>query len=106
MHGDYQRAIDLAGYFPPVFPREDAVRLQAETYNNWAEEFEQEAVADADASEHRDALRKKYSMAGQFFEDLSRIEMRSVDYPNIVWQASECFQRAGDLESANRLLNI
>ena len=105
MHGDYQRAIDLAGYFPPVFPREDAVRLQAETYNNWAEEFEQEAVADADASEHRDALRKKYSMAGQFFEDLSRIEMRSVDYPNIVWQASECFQRAGDLESANRLLN-
>lgn len=104
MHGDYQRAIDLAGYFPPIFPRADAVKLQAETYYNWAEEFETESVPNSEIPEHRDEVHKKFSMAGQFFEDLSRIEMRSVDYPNIVWQASECYQRSGDLESANRLL--
>jgi tetratricopeptide (TPR) repeat protein len=104
MHGDYERAIDLAGYFPPVLPRADAVRLQAETYYNWAEEFETESVPAADASEHRNELHKKFSMAGQFYEVLSRIEMRSVEYPNIIWQASECYQRAGELESANKLL--
>lgn len=104
MLGDYQRAIDLAGYLPPVFPRQDAVKLQAETHFQWAEEFANEPVAAADVAEHRDALQKKYFMAGQFFEELSRLEMRSVDYPNIVWQASECFQRANDIESANRLL--
>ena len=54
--------------------------------------------------EHRAAQYKKFFLAGQFFEELSRIEMRSIDYPNIVWRASECFQRASDLESANRLL--
>ncbi len=105
MHGDFQRAIDLAGYFPAVFPGGDSVRLQAETYYNWAEEFENQPVAAADVSEHREALQKKFSLAGQFYEDLSRIEMRSVDYPNLVWQASECYQRARDLESSNRLLS-
>ena len=104
MHGDYQRAIDLAGYFPAVFPRGDAVKLQAETHYQWAEEFASQPFAAADMPEHREALHKKFFLAGQFFEELSRIEMRSVDYPNIVWQASECFQRASDLESANRLL--
>ena len=104
MHGDYQRAIDLSGYFPPVFPRADAVKLQAETLFQWAEEFEQELVPKAEAAAHRDELQKKFMMAGQYFEELSRIEMRSVDYPSLVWQASQCFQRANDLDSANRLL--
>lgn len=104
MHGDYQRAIDLAGYLTPVFLRGDVVKLQAETYYQWAEEFANEPVAVANVHEHREALHKKYFMAGQFFEELSRIEMRSVDYPNIVWQASACYQRANDIDSANRLL--
>ena len=104
MHGDYQRAIDLSGYFPPVFPRADAVRLQAETFFQWAEESEMQTVAASEAAQHRDELQKKFFMAGQYFEELARIEMRSTEYPDLVWQAGECFQRASDLESANRLL--
>ncbi len=83
MHGDYELAIKLAGYFPPIFPRSDAVKLQAETLFQWAEEFERQPVSKAEAISHRQELQKKFFMAGQFYEQLAQFEMRSVDYPNL-----------------------
>jgi tetratricopeptide (TPR) repeat protein len=100
----YKAAVDLAGYLPPVFPRADSVRLQAEAYRQWAEVIEAEVQKD-DGAAQRQQVGKKYGLAGNFFEELARLELRSVDYPNIAWQSVDCYEKAGDLEAVNRVLD-
>ncbi len=101
---NYQASVDLAGYLPPVFPRADSVRLQAEAYRKWAEALEQDDSID-DPVLKRQEIGKKYKLAGRYFEDLSRLEMRSVDYPNIAWQSIDCYEKASDIEAVNRVLD-
>ncbi len=102
---NYQLAINLASYLPPVFPPADAVRLQAETFQQWAEFLATTSPqSGSEKAAQRDQTQKKFLLAGERFEELSRIEMRAADYPDIAWQAIQCYQRANDLSSANRLL--
>ncbi len=102
---DFKLAIELAGYLPPVFPPADAVRLQAETYHQWAEQLANGGIeANNDRSAHRELTNKKYLLAGERYEELARLEMRSAEYSDIAWQAIQCFQNANSLDAANRLL--
>jgi TolA-binding protein len=103
--GNFQLAINLAGYLPPVFPPADAVRLQAETFQQWAElAGAGEPKSGPEKAAHREKMHQRYLLAGEKFEELSRLEMRSAEYPSIAWQAIQCYQNANDLNAANRLL--
>ncbi len=102
---NYQLAIELAGYLPPIFPPSDAVRLQAETFQQWADLLATVgSPVGAEKTAHRELINKKFMLAGERFEELSRLEMRSAEYPDIVWQAIQCYQRANEIDTANRML--
>lgn len=106
LQGEYDRSIELANYLSLAFPRSDALRLQAETYEQWGTDLAASPLpAKVDAKvERRVELNDKYIKAAETYEQLAALELRSSDYPEIVWQAAESFRKANNLERANRLL--
>ena len=104
--GEFEASISLAGYLPPVFPLVDAVRLEAETLESWGAKLE--SLPAAANARGRDSQRRqadaKYILAGDKYSELARLELRSSEYPSIVWQAIECYRKASQLDKANDLL--
>lgn len=96
---EFDRAIQLSQQLSLAFPVSYALKLQAATYSDWAE---QTAAENSDSSELES--RKLYGKAGDTLERLALVELRSKDYLDIVWSAAECFQKANQIESANRML--
>jgi tetratricopeptide (TPR) repeat protein len=43
-------------------------------------------------------------LAGEKFEELARLELRSSEYPEILWSAAESYRQANDLRKANSFL--
>jgi tetratricopeptide (TPR) repeat protein len=104
--GEYDRVIELADFMGLAFPRSDTLRLQAETFERWGDDLAaRPSYGRSGASEEqRRELYGKYRMAAETFEQLAEVEMRSNDYPQIVWQSAENFRKANDLTNANRQL--
>lgn len=104
--GDFESAIRLASYLPPVFPFSDAVRLEAETFEDWGRHLESQPQASTARArdDQRRQIDAKYVLAGDRFRELARLELRSTEYPSILWQAIDCYRRASHLDDANELL--
>ncbi len=104
--GEFESSNRLASYLPPVFPVGDSVRMEAETYETWGAKLEGEPVPPTSSTreERRRQIDAKYQMAGDKYRELARLELRSTDYPNILWKAIECYQHASQLDRANELL--
>lgn len=105
-HGDFETSIRLAAYLPPVFPLSDSVRMEAETFEAWGRKLESQPqpVAGRARDVQCRQIDAKYVLAADKYRDLARLELRSNDYLNIVWQAIECYRKARRLDSANELL--
>ncbi|MFO1065104.1 MAG: tetratricopeptide repeat protein [Pirellulales bacterium] len=103
--GSYPQAIRLAGYLPPVFKQSGAVRLEAETYKHWAERLEETPIT---TQKQRDELRRdidtKYTLAGDKFKQLAKLESITAAFPTILWEAIESYRKAHQLVRANELL--
>lgn len=104
--GEFEASNRLASYLPPVFPISDAVRMEAETFETWAAKLEKEPPATTARARdrHRRQVDAKYQMAGDKYRELARLELRSAEYPSILWQAIECYRKASQLDQANDLL--
>lgn len=103
---DFEASNLLATYLPPVFPLSDAVRMEAETFEKWAAKLESEPPTGTARSgdQHREKVESKYLLAGDKYRQLANLELRSADYPNILWQSIECYRKASHLDQANELL--
>jgi tetratricopeptide (TPR) repeat protein len=104
----FEDSIRLAACLPPVLPQADAVRLEAETFEDWGAKLEGQPhlTAARGREEQRRQVDAKYKMAGAKYRELAQLEIRSVEYPSIVWKAIECFRKASELDEANELLKI
>ncbi len=103
---EYERALELSELLGLTFPRSDSVRLRAETFEQWASTLAAQKEKDKiDALlDTRAKVREKYQSAAAHYDALAQLELRSAEYPNILWSAIANYQRAGDLERANVLL--
>lgn len=105
--GEFNGSVRLASYLSPTFPKSDAVRLEAETFENWGSKLEAEpSVGTAQTREQwRRQVDAKYTLAGDKYRDLARLELRSAEYTSLLWRAIECYRKSGHLDAANVLLN-
>jgi len=103
---EYERVIELADYLSLAFPMNDTMRLQAETYQQWGNDLAATPIPPTfDAlTERRKQLNRRYHQAGDKFEQLAQLELRSSDYPEILWSAAESYRQANDLRKANKFL--
>ncbi len=104
--GDFEAANRLASYLPPVFPVSDAVRLEAENFEAWGTKLESEPAGNTAKSrdQWRRAVENKFLLAGDKYRELAGLELRSTEYPAILWRSIECYQKASQLDKANELL--
>ncbi len=104
--GDYGLVIRLSEYIAQSFPLADSIRLQAEAFAHWADRMmEATPAATPDAlAKQRGQAERTYESAANKYEELAKLEIKSADYPDVLWQAIVNYQRADDLASANRLL--
>lgn len=104
--GQFDRAIELTGLIALAFPKQDSVRLKAEALEQWADEMAALPLASNSQAiqEQREQVRAKRQQAAEQYELLARLELRSSEYPSILWQAIENYQDASDLDKANELL--
>ena len=104
---EFEASNRLASYLPPVFPIADSIELEAENFDAWGRKLEQEPASTAtakDRDDHRRQIDAKFLLAGDKFRELSRLRLRSTDYPSILWRSIECYQKASQLDKANALL--
>lgn len=99
---EYERAIQLAQQLTIAFTPAYSLRLQAATYIDWANKVQAETK-----TEHNQLASEAvplYIKAGDTLERLATVELRSKDYLDIVWSSAECYQKANQIEPANRML--
>ncbi|GAB5403972.1 MAG: hypothetical protein Aurels2KO_22030 [Aureliella sp.] len=103
---EYQQVIRLATHIELAFPPSDSVRLKAEAYLQWGDDIQaaQMGLTRDQQIPLRRKAEEKYMAAAEQFELLARLELRSTEYPEILWRAINANQAANDLENANRLL--
>lgn len=102
----FERAIKLAEHVALAFPLADSVELQAETLEQWGHYRAQEPAADAEQLRAaRDTAKAKFHQAAMLFEELARLQLRSAEYPSIVWRSIVNYQRAVELDKANAMLS-
>ncbi len=104
--GEFPHALELASLIAIVFPRSDSARLQAETYEQWAETIASQPPGNSAETQQelRQQIRDKHSDAAQQYETLAHLELRSSEYPDIVWRAITNYQLSDELAKANALL--
>lgn len=103
---EFDKAISMARHMAPAFPQADSVRMQAEALEHWAEVLASRSPSSENLThaEHRELVRDKHQAAATLYEQLAQLELRSREYPDILWQAITACQHAGDLNHANELL--
>jgi len=105
--GDFNAALRLASYLAPTLSQSDAVRLEAETFETWGAKLE--AEPNNGTAQERDQWHRqvdaKYTMAGDKYRELARLELRNAEYTSLLWRAIECYRKSGHLDAANVLLS-
>lgn len=104
--GKFQRALDLSELLGLAFPHTDSVRLKAETFEQWAAKLAADSARNnvAVVPDTNDRVREKYRAAAVQYEELAQLELRTGEYPDILWSAITNYQQARDLDRANALL--
>ncbi len=114
---NFELTIRLAGYLVAVLPKPDLVRLQAETYEHWAENVGAVDSSPLPGDEGLETLpkppapkqdiqfiRERYGHAAQQYQELAKLEIKTPAYPELMWQAIECYRKSDQPESVNTLL--
>ncbi len=103
---EYDYVVKLASHIALAFPPTDSVRLKAEAYLRWGDQLaaQQAGLPRESQIPLRAKAEAKYTAAAEQFEQLARLELRSTEFPEILWRAISAHQAANDLENANRLL--
>ncbi len=103
---EYEKVIQFADFLALAFPMNDTIRLQAETYQQWGDDIAALPLTPTEEAraERRSQLNHRYKLAAQKFEELARLELRSSDYPDILWSTAENYRLANDLNKANKFL--
>ncbi|QDV27238.1 tetratricopeptide repeat protein [Aureliella helgolandensis] len=100
---DFRSVVKLAEHLAMAFPLSDSVRLKAEAYEQWGDRLNV-PTAETNPEQQRQAAHSKYLAAANEYAQLAQLELTSSEYPDVLWQAIQNYQRADDLNSANRLL--
>lgn len=101
---EFERALQLAQQLTLAFPPAHALRLQAATYMDWANKVKNDSKLEQSTSQPGLTANALFEKAGDTLERLARVELRSKDYLDIVWSSSECYQKANEIDAANRML--
>ncbi len=100
-------AVRLAKLAYPLFPREQQIRLLAETHRACAQRLEEKGQArrgDEPADTGQKAAREHHRRAAEVFCRLARLEFATPRYPEHLWSAAQSYQAAGDLAQAETVL--
>jgi tetratricopeptide (TPR) repeat protein len=102
----YEKVILLAKHIELAFPLKESIRLQAETYERWGNDLSSatQQISVEDRSTQRQKLQDLFLLAAERYEQLATLELRSTEYPDIIWSTIENYQRANELTRANALL--
>ncbi|MEO8271075.1 MAG: tetratricopeptide repeat protein, partial [Aureliella sp.] len=103
---EFERALDFAELIGLAFPLSDSVRLQAEAYEQWAEVIVSNSsrIRAPQQQIFREKVRSKHQAAAEQYQKLAQLELRSTEYPDILWRSIANYQQSGDLDHANELL--
>ncbi len=102
---EFPYAVRMAKSLARVFPPSDALRLESDVYETWANELERTIAQDpAHEREIRERVKQTYVAAAEGFEQLSKYQLRSPEYTDILWRSIENFRKANQLDQANVLL--
>lgn len=104
--GEFERALDFAELIGLAFPLTDSVRLKADAYEQWAEVIASSVPGNRAPQQQalRDQIRAKHQAAAEQYQKLAQLELRSTEYPDILWHSITNYQQSGDLDRANDLL--
>ncbi|MEZ6133709.1 MAG: tetratricopeptide repeat protein [Pirellulaceae bacterium] len=103
---EYEKVIQLADHLALAFPLSESVRLQAETYDSWAQTLAEATplLTIEQQAAHRQQTKQMYLNAANHWEQLAGLELRSAEYPELIWNTIVNLQQAGELPRANKLL--
>jgi TolA-binding protein len=122
----FEPLIQFGLNLPTVCSENDRARILAEAYSGWAGKRLDDEQRDIgrnrsagiagkssafgngpDAGELSDEMLTPeglYRLAARNYEELARLEIRSTEYPELLWQAIESYRLAHSLKDSNRLL--
>jgi len=103
---DYDRAIELANVFSPLFATDYAIQLQAEAQQALAEHLTLEAqpLPTSEAVPILEKAHAAWRKAGAFYSQLGGQRFSTREYPEALWQSANAYLRGHDYRRAVRLL--
>lgn len=103
---EYDHVVRLATHIELAFPPSDSVRLRAEAFLQSGDDAmnAQTGLSREKQIPLRRQAEEKYLAAGEQFELLARLELRSTEYPELLWRSVNAYRAGGNLDDANRLL--
>lgn len=104
MLSEFERALQLSQQLTLAFPPAYALRLQAATYVDWANKVKNDAKLEQPQNPEGPTVNGLYEKAGNTLERLANVELRANDYLDIVWSSADCYQKANQIDAANRML--
>ena len=105
--GEFDNAVGLADSIASAFGMSDSLRLKGEIFEEWGKEMRSTFLGPTRTllnQKERVQVNQKFQAAGEAFDRLARIELRSPEYTEILWKAVQNYQSANNLIRANQLL--
>ncbi len=104
--GKFDAAIQLARAFSPMFTKERATQVEAETYQAWAKDLYRRAdeSPEAKAISLRSQARRQLRKAGWMHSRLANYHKISRQYPEDLWNSANCYLQGRDYTQAVRML--
>ncbi len=102
---------------PSMCDEVDRLRLDVAIHDTWARALQKKfsthrsstmTTGDSErpvASNESERIEKTFRRAGQSIERLSRLDMRSPEFMDLLWRGIEDFHFSNDFEDSNRLIN-
>jgi hypothetical protein len=105
--GRYEQAIALVRALPPLIPLVDALRMEGETFRDWAKSLD-DPTADGPPGEEPPmaaAARDRYRHAGDAWAAAAQLRFEQQEYSELLWSSIEAYQLGRAYERSLRLLN-
>jgi len=104
---EFAFAEKLIAGFGSMFPRNETLRLRAQTARHWADALEEDAMGIAEPAAraiHHEA-RKHYRQAGVTYLELAKAQFVTRLYPDDLWEGADNLLRGHDYRGAIRVLD-